>query len=73
MAMQICHDECLNGVTSTLEEGFDDPDVVNLAEMEPSVQIKANTDPDESEKNGNRDLLFIFILSGRYERTEDEK
>lgn len=42
--------ECLNGVTSSLKEDFDDPDdpdVVSLAEIEPSVQIEANTDQNE--------------------------
>lgn len=37
-----CHGECLNGVTSNLEEDFDDPDdpdVINLEEADHSVQI----------------------------------
>lgn len=61
-----CHGECLKGGTSTLD--FDDPNGVNLAVMEPSVQIKANTDRDEqiagpfSKKWSEVDLFCVNIF-----------
>lgn len=66
-----CHGECLNSVTCTLEEDFDEPDdldVVNLAKIEPCSSIKANTDRYEqtagpSPKKRSRVDCFVYIFS----------
>ncbi|KAG5898454.1 hypothetical protein JTB14_015463 [Gonioctena quinquepunctata] len=60
-----CHGECLNGVTSTLEEDFDnpdDPDVINLEETDHSVQ-RTNTEHLVHEDQNT-------VLAGRLTRSQ---